>query len=85
MNFRKYLEERIHLVPKLTQKLVTIPMSLDRPYWVDDPDFDLNLHLHRIALPCPAPEAGRSCATWLLGCFPQQLKPRAATVGIYLC
>ena len=52
-DFHKYLEERIHLVPKLTQKLVTIPMSLDRPYWVEDPDFDMNLHLHRTALPRP--------------------------------
>ena len=52
-DFRQYLADRIHLVPKLTQKLVTIPMSLDRPYWVEDPDFDLNLHLHRTALPKP--------------------------------
>jgi len=28
-------------------------MSLDRPYWVEDPDFDINMHLHRTALPRP--------------------------------
>jgi WS/DGAT/MGAT family acyltransferase len=52
-DFYKFMEERMHLVDKLTQKLVTVPMSLDRPYWVEDPDFDLNMHIHRTALPRP--------------------------------
>ncbi|WP_371194403.1 wax ester/triacylglycerol synthase family O-acyltransferase [Glaciecola sp. SC05] len=52
-DFRQFIQERLHTVDKLTQKLVTVPMSLDRPYWVDDPDFDLNQHLHRTSLPRP--------------------------------
>ena len=52
-DFRQFIQDRLHTVDKLTQKLVTVPMSLDRPYWVDDPDFDLNQHLHRTALPRP--------------------------------
>jgi diacylglycerol O-acyltransferase len=52
-DFRQFIQNRLHTVDKLTQKLVTVPMSLDRPYWVEDPDFDLNLHLHRTALPRP--------------------------------
>ncbi|MFT4940097.1 MAG: diacylglycerol O-acyltransferase [Paraglaciecola sp.] len=52
-DFRQYVQDRLHTVDKLTQKLVTVPMSLDRPYWVEDPDFDLSLHLHRTALPRP--------------------------------
>jgi len=52
-DFKAYIEERLHTVDKLTQKLVTVPMSLDRPYWVDDPDFDINMHLHHTALPKP--------------------------------
>lgn len=51
--FRQFMQERLHTVDKLTQKLVTVPMSLDRPYWVEDPDFDINQHLHRTALPRP--------------------------------
>jgi diacylglycerol O-acyltransferase len=51
--FRQFMQNRLHIVDKLTQKLVTVPMSLDKPYWVDDPDFDLNQHLHRTALPSP--------------------------------
>lgn len=52
-DFRQYVSDRVHTVEKLTQKLVTVPMSLDRPYWVEDPDFDINMHLHRTALPRP--------------------------------
>jgi WS/DGAT/MGAT family acyltransferase len=51
--FKEFLQARVHTVDKLTQKLVTIPLSLDRPYWIEDPDFDINLHLHRTALPRP--------------------------------
>jgi diacylglycerol O-acyltransferase len=52
-DFKQFVQDRLHTVDKLTQKLVMVPMSLDRPYWVEDPDFDLSLHLHRTALPRP--------------------------------
>ncbi|TDF39761.1 wax ester/triacylglycerol synthase family O-acyltransferase [Alteromonadaceae bacterium M269] len=52
-DFREFISQRLHTVPKLTQKLVSIPLSLDRPYWAEDPDFDVNMHLHRTALPKP--------------------------------
>jgi diacylglycerol O-acyltransferase len=51
--FKQFIEERVHMVARLTQKLVTVPLSLDRPYWAEDPDFDINMHLHRTALPRP--------------------------------
>ena len=34
-----------------------VPLGLDHPRWVDDPDFDLANHLHRVALPAPGGEA----------------------------
>jgi WS/DGAT/MGAT family acyltransferase len=52
-DFKAFINQRLHTVPKLTQKLITIPLSLDRPYWAEDPDFDLSMHLHRTALPKP--------------------------------
>ena len=41
-DFFQYIEERVHLVDKLTQKLVNVPLSLDKPYWIQDTDFDLD-------------------------------------------
>jgi len=46
-------DERIRQVPRLTRKLRGCPFDLDRPYLVDDPDFDVERHLHRIAVPSP--------------------------------
>lgn len=52
-NFKSFLNERLPLAPRLFQRLVQVPLSIDHPYWVDDPDFDLDMHLHHAALPKP--------------------------------
>jgi len=31
--------------PILTQKLLSLPMGMDEPYWVADKKFDLNKHI----------------------------------------
>ncbi|MFK7907648.1 MAG: wax ester/triacylglycerol synthase family O-acyltransferase [Chitinophagales bacterium] len=52
--FRDLLKSRIHLIPRMRQRLVYVPMSIDYPYWVDDPNFNINLHLSHIAIPKPS-------------------------------
>lgn len=47
------LESCLALVPSLRHKLLRVPLDLDRPYWVDDPDFDLEFHVRHLALPRP--------------------------------
>ncbi|MEO2104492.1 MAG: wax ester/triacylglycerol synthase domain-containing protein, partial [Actinomycetota bacterium] len=44
---------RLHLLPPFRWRLVTTPMGLDHPYWIDDPEFDLEYHVRRIAVPPP--------------------------------
>lgn len=44
---------RLDLIPRYRQKLAFVPLSLDTPVWVDDPDFDISKHLLRAALPKP--------------------------------
>jgi diacylglycerol O-acyltransferase len=44
---------RLDLMPRYRQKLAFVPLSLDTPVWVDDPDFDISQHLLRAALPKP--------------------------------
>jgi WS/DGAT/MGAT family acyltransferase len=41
------------LAPSLRHKLVRVPLDIDRPYWVEDPDFDLEFHVRHLALPRP--------------------------------
>ena len=34
-----------------------MPLGLDQPYWIDDPDFDIEYHVREIALPRPGSDA----------------------------
>jgi WS/DGAT/MGAT family acyltransferase len=45
--------ERIHLLPPFRWKLAEVPLGLDLPYWVEDPDFDLDFHIRESAVPPP--------------------------------
>jgi len=53
-DLRAYIDGRMPLVAGFRRKLATVPLNLARPYWVEDPDFDLDYHLRRIAVPAPA-------------------------------
>lgn len=47
------VERRLHLARCFRQRLVQVPLDLDHPYWIEDPDFDLEFHVRHIALPHP--------------------------------
>ena len=51
------LQTRIPTLQPFRRRLMPVPLGLDHPRWVDDPDFDLANHLHRTALPNPGGEA----------------------------
>jgi WS/DGAT/MGAT family acyltransferase len=48
-----HVDSRLERVPNFRQRVVTVPLGLDQPYWVDDPNFDLEFHVRHIALPKP--------------------------------
>jgi diacylglycerol O-acyltransferase / wax synthase len=50
---RAQIERRVPSLPLLRRKLVGVPLGIGHPVWSDDPDFDLDAHLHRAALPAP--------------------------------
>ena len=50
---RAIYEQRLHLMPVMRQRLVEVPLGLGRPYWTDDPHFDIEFHLRELALPAP--------------------------------
>ena len=49
----KLIEERLHLIPPFRRRLVSVPLGLDQPYWIEDPDFDIEYHVRELALPSP--------------------------------
>jgi WS/DGAT/MGAT family acyltransferase len=53
---KEIMSKRLHLVPPFRRKLAPIPFNLHHPVWVEDPDFDLDYHIHRIGCPAPGSE-----------------------------
>src|SRR6059058_904725 len=51
------IAERIHLVPRLRQRLEEAPLGIANPVWTDDTSFDLDWHVRQASLPEPGGEA----------------------------
>ncbi|MGC0420470.1 wax ester/triacylglycerol synthase family O-acyltransferase [Embleya sp. AB8] len=51
--FKRTLAARLPRLPLLRRKLVQSPWGLARPYWVEDPEFDLDAHLRRATVAAP--------------------------------
>jgi diacylglycerol O-acyltransferase / wax synthase len=51
-----HIRGRLHLVPRFRQKLAFPPFESGRPFWVDDPSFNLEYHVRHSALPSPGSE-----------------------------
>jgi diacylglycerol O-acyltransferase / wax synthase len=52
----EHIRGRLHLVPRFRQKLAHPPVQTGRPFWVDDPNFNLEYHVRHSALPAPGSE-----------------------------
>ena len=52
-DFCSHLKARLHLVPRYRQKLAFPRFEMGRPFWVDDPSFNLDYHVRHTALPRP--------------------------------
>lgn len=50
---RAHLIDRLHLIPPFRRRLLSVPFGIDHPVWVEDPDFDIDNHLHRHKLRRP--------------------------------
>ena len=50
---RETIDRASRVVVRMRQKVVVPALPTTRPRWVVDPDFDLDYHLRRIALPAP--------------------------------
>jgi WS/DGAT/MGAT family acyltransferase len=51
-----HVRSRLHLVPRFRQKLAFPPAQAGRPFWIDDPNLNLEYHVRHSALPAPGSE-----------------------------
>lgn len=52
-DMRAVLDARLHLLPRYRQVVRTVPGNVGRPVWADQPQFSIDYHLRRTALPAP--------------------------------
>ena len=50
---RRRMERAVIAIPRLRQRVQSSPANITPPIWVDDPDFDIDYHVRRVALPAP--------------------------------
>lgn len=50
---RALIAARLHLLGPFRHRLVEVPLGLDRPVWVADPDFDVQAHIRAVGVPSP--------------------------------
>ena len=52
-DFCDHIESRLPPVPRYRQKLAFPRFEMGRPFWIDDPQFNLDYHVRHTALPSP--------------------------------
>jgi diacylglycerol O-acyltransferase len=50
---KRTILSRIDQLTPYRRKMVTVPFGLDLPYWIDDPEFDIDYHVRHHAVPPP--------------------------------
>jgi len=48
-----FIRHRLPLAKTMRQRMVKVPFGIDYPYWIEDPNFDLEYHVRHAALPKP--------------------------------
>ena len=55
--FLAQIRSRLHQLPRLRQRLLSPPLGLGTPFWVDDETFDVRRHVGAVGLPAPGTDA----------------------------
>jgi diacylglycerol O-acyltransferase / wax synthase len=52
-DFLAHIRSRLHLLPRLRQRLSFPPLRMGTPFWVDYPGFEIDAHVRSATLPAP--------------------------------
>ena len=50
---KRFIASRMDRIPPFRRRLVSVPLNLHHPVWVEDPEFDIDYHVRRIGAPAP--------------------------------
>lgn len=69
--YRERSRRRVHRVPVLRWRYLPSPFGLSHPVWAEDPNFNLDYHIRRVA--CPAPGDQRALCDFMSSVYAYQL------------
>ena len=61
---------RLDELEPFRRRLVDVPLGIDRPYWIEDADFDIEFHVRHIAVPPPGDDEQLANLVGRLHSFP---------------
>lgn len=82
---RDALELRVKAIPELRKKLADSQLNPDHPAWVEDTEFDIARHLHRVGAPAPGGRAELTEVVMALCAGALRRSLRERDVGIISC
>jgi WS/DGAT/MGAT family acyltransferase len=50
---KDFIASRTDRIPPFRRRLVSVPLNLHHPVWVEDPEFDIDYHIRRMGAPAP--------------------------------
>jgi diacylglycerol O-acyltransferase / wax synthase len=67
---RDEIGRRLHLLPPFRRRVVEVPGRFHHPVWIEDPDLDLDRHIHLVHVPAPGGRAELDATVGELASFP---------------
>lgn len=50
---KRLIVSRLHRLPPFHRRVRYVPLGIEHPYWVSDPNFDIDNHVRRATIPAP--------------------------------
>lgn len=54
---KRLIISRLHRMPPFYRRVRRVPLGIEHPYWVNDPNFDIDNHVRRATIPAPGGSA----------------------------
>jgi WS/DGAT/MGAT family acyltransferase len=67
---RAHILRLLPAIPPMRRRLIQVPFGLTAPVWVEDPEFDIDDHLHTLGIPAPGGDQELAAVVDEIGSLP---------------
>ena len=73
-HLRAHILRLLPVMPPMRRRLVEVPLGLAAPVWVEDPEFNIDDHLHALGVPAPGGDHELAAVVNEIGGLPMDLR-----------